>query len=105
MTSQYCSSSGSCGSYRPTGPGIFDIDNLTQNALKIFDWKEQIRTALITYGNYASIMVLIHLTWKLIINNRKYQNQEERCDKENHNQVKYSPLERIQEPPNPRHST
>ncbi len=68
-------------------PGIFNIDSLTQNALKIFDWKEQIRTALITYGNYASIMVLIHLTWKLIINNRNYQNQEERCDMENRNQV------------------
>ncbi len=67
MTSQYCSSSGACGSYRPTGPGIFDIDNLTQNALKIFNWKEQIMAALTTYGNYASIIVLIYLTWKLIL--------------------------------------
>lgn len=53
-------------SYRPTGPGIFNIDNLTQNALKLWDWKEQIRIALTTYGNYASIIVLIYLTWKLI---------------------------------------
>jgi hypothetical protein len=66
MTSRYCSASGSCGLYRPTGPGLFDIDNLTQNALKILDWKEQIRVVVTTYGNYASIIVLIYLIWKLM---------------------------------------
>lgn len=66
MTSSYCASSGSCGSYRPTGPGTFDIDNFTQNALKLLDWKDQIKTALTTYGNYASIVVLLHMIWKLV---------------------------------------
>ena len=52
--------------YQPTGTLGFELSNLAQNTLKVLDWKSYIWATLDTWGHYASCLVILYLTGKLI---------------------------------------
>ena len=58
MTRKYCASTTSCGSYQPTEPGTFNLENLVNEVEDALDWKQWIMNSLQTGGQYASIIVL-----------------------------------------------
>ena len=58
MTRKYCASTTSCGSYQPTEPGTFNLENLVTEVESELDWKQWIVTYLQTGGQYASIIIL-----------------------------------------------
>ena len=58
MTRKYCASTTSCGSYQPTEPGTFNLENLVNEVENELDWKQWMMTCLQTGGQYASIIVL-----------------------------------------------
>ena len=46
MTRKYCASTTSCGSYQPSGPGIFNLENLVTDIKDELDWKQWLITYL-----------------------------------------------------------
>ena len=48
LTRKYCASTASCGSYQPSEPGTFNLENLVEDEL---DWKQWMLTYLQTGGN------------------------------------------------------
>ena len=66
MTRKYCGSTTSCGSYQPTEPGTFNLENLVNEVEKELDWKQWMVTYLQTGGQYASIIVLAGWILKIL---------------------------------------
>ena len=65
LTRKYCATS-SCGSYQPSEPGTFNLDNLVTDIEQQLDWKSWVLTYLQTGGQYASIFILVTWTFKII---------------------------------------
>ena len=65
MTRKYCASTASCGSYQPSEPGIFNLENLVTDIEDELDWKQWLLTYLQTGGQYASILIL--MVWTIEI--------------------------------------
>ena len=59
MTPKYCASTASCGSYQPSEPGNFNLENLVDNIEDKLDWKQWLLAYLQTGGQYASIIVVL----------------------------------------------
>ena len=57
----YCSTPKACGYNQPSEEGNFDLSYLTEEALKIFDWKQQVLETMANWGNYACCIVLLYL--------------------------------------------
>ena len=57
----YCSTPKACGYNQPSEEGNFDLSYLTEEALKIFDWKQQVIETMANLGNYACCKVLLNL--------------------------------------------
>ena len=66
LTRRYCSGSGSCGSYQPVEPGTFNLENLVTEIEETMDWKQWILTYLQMAGQYASVIIIIIWTLKII---------------------------------------
>ena len=66
MTRKYCTSTASCGSYQPSEPGTFNLDNLVTDLEDELDWKQWMLTHLQTGGQYASIIILAVWTLNII---------------------------------------
>lgn len=66
ITDKYCSTPAACGNYQPSGNGNFDLSYLSEETLKILDWKQYMLETVAKYGNYASIGVLLYLLVRLI---------------------------------------
>ena len=66
MTRKYCASTTSCGSYQPTEPGTFNLENLVNEVENELDWKQWMMTYLQTRGQYASIIVLAGWTLQIL---------------------------------------
>ena len=67
LTRQYCTGSDSCGSYQPSEPGTFNLDNLITDLEDTLDWKQWLISYLQIGGQYASIIILAVWILKLII--------------------------------------
>ena len=65
LTRKYCASTASCGSYQPSEPGTFNLENLVDDIENELDWKQWLLTYLQTGGQYASIIVIVAWTIKL----------------------------------------
>ena len=65
MRRKYCASTASCGSYQPSEPGIFNLENLVTAIEDELDWKQWLLTYLQTGGQYASILILMIWTIKI----------------------------------------
>ena len=66
LTARYCSTPEACGNYQPSGNGNFDLSYLSEETLKILDWKQQILETMARYGNYTSCVVLVYLIIQLV---------------------------------------
>ena len=62
---KYCASTASCGSYQPSEPGTFNLENLVDDIENELDWKQWLLTYLQTGGQYASILVIVAWTIKI----------------------------------------
>ena len=67
LTRRYCTGSDSCGSYQPSEPGTFNLDNLITNLEETLDWRQWLISYLQLGGQYASIIILAVWTLKIII--------------------------------------
>ena len=65
LTRKYCASTASCGSYQPSEPGTFNLENLVDDIENELDWKQWLLTYLQTGGQYASILVIVAWTIKI----------------------------------------
>ena len=65
LTRKYCQSTASCGSYQPSEPGTFNLENLVDDIENELDWKQWLLTYLQTAGQYASIIVIVAWTIKI----------------------------------------
>ena len=66
LMARYCSTPEACGNYQPSGNGNFDLSYLSEETLKILDWKQQILETMARWGNYASVLVLAYLSIQLV---------------------------------------
>ena len=65
MTRKYCASTASCGSYQPSEPGTFNLENLVNNTEDELDWKQWLVNYVQTGGQYAAIIVVLVWTIKI----------------------------------------
>ena len=65
MMRKYCASTASCGSYQPSEPGTFNLENLVDDIENKLKWKQWLLTYLQTGGQYASIIVILIWTLKI----------------------------------------
>ena len=68
LTRRYCSGSpgDTCGSYKPSEPGTFNLENLVANVEAVMDWKQWALNYIQMAGQYASIIILVVWTLKII---------------------------------------
>ena len=67
LTRRYCTGSDSCGSYQPSEPGTFNLDNLITNLEETLDWRQWLISYLQLGGQYASVIILAVWTLKIVI--------------------------------------
>ena len=67
LTRQYCTGSDSCGSYQPSEPGTFNLDNPITNVEETLDWRQWLISYLQLGGQYASVIILAVWTLKIVI--------------------------------------
>ena len=65
MTRKYCASTASCGSYQPSEPGTFNLENLVDDIKNELDWKQWLVTYVQLWGQYAAIIVVLVWTIKI----------------------------------------
>ena len=65
LTQKHCASKASCGSYQPSEPGTFNLENLVDDIENKLDWKQWLLTYLQAGGQYASIIVIVVWTIKI----------------------------------------
>ena len=65
MTRKYCASTASFGSYQPSEPRTFNLENLVDDIKKELDWKQLLVNYVQAWGQYAAIIVVLVWTLKI----------------------------------------
>ena len=65
MTQKYCASTALYGSYQPTEPETFNLENLVDDIEDELDWKQWLANYVKTWGQYAAIIVVLVWTIKI----------------------------------------